>query len=636
MTTYSPAARVYRRDGIVERLAPVTAAPAHYGNVPRLSAGFYPKDKWAAAARVNWPTQLLDGSLLTSLPGIATAQQSLLMDEHFAGGGDPAYFDDLYDWVYVVTELGYKEFAPAVAAQAGVFDKGASDWSAAAAAASEVVDGYFKFRAQAGKMFAIGLQQGTEIVNPGSPFFGFHLGGDFLRDLKRTTSSTAVYDGASTTTSYAARSDSTIYEVRKLNHTVTLLIDGAVFATYVVTPTEDPSGPFRIVAAIFEPGTWVELLEVGGYSLSIGSSAPLIGLSGEGTQPTTSEAAFGAVTVRTGNPAASSPGQFAAISGLGYEGEYAGSAGAFGKIELLAESPTTLSFSPRSAGLFPSLVTTSYVLANNVTASAGQFTALAARGATPGRNAAVASFPAMKSFGYALMADEMQLYTHPFASTGMPVSALVTVDMSSLLAAATTSTTGAVLDGVANTAASAATDAVLSAVLLASMDTHATAGADVPVYDQPGDVWVVSLAEQRATSTFENYAFNSFGVLGGRVFGAKSDGVFLLEGDNDDGTPIRASMSYGKQDFNTKTSKRMISAYVGASSTGKLYLKITVEGKEYIYAARDSSPEIQQQRFDVGRGLAGNYFTFELFNKNGADFEIDSATFVAADFKRRV
>ena len=80
----------------------------------------------------------------------------------------------------------------------------------------------------------------------------------------------------------------------------------------------------------------------------------------------------------------------------------------------------------------------------------------------------------------------------------------------------------------------------------------------------------------------------------------------------------------------------MARAYTGASSTGRLFLKITAEGAEHIYAARAASPELQQQRFDVGRGLKANYFTFELFNRDGDDFEIDSVTFVAAEFKRRI
>ena len=49
-----------------------------------------------------------------------------------------------------------------------------------------------------------------------------------------------------------------------------------------------------------------------------------------------------------------------------------------------------------------------------------------------------------------------------------------------------------------------------------------------------------------------------------------------------------------------------------------------------------ASPEMAQMRFDVGRGLQANYFTFELFNKNGGDFEIDSVSFFAAEFKRRI
>ena len=42
------------------------------------------------------------------------------------------------------------------------------------------------------------------------------------------------------------------------------------------------------------------------------------------------------------------------------------------------------------------------------------------------------------------------------------------------------------------------------------------------------------------------------------------------------------------------------------------------------------------QRVDTGLGLKANYFTFELFNNNGCDFNLDSVEFKSVTLKRRI
>jgi len=139
-------------------------------------------------------------------------------------------------------------------------------------------------------------------------------------------------------------------------------------------------------------------------------------------------------------------------------------------------------------------------------------------------------------------------------------------------------------------------------------------------------VWVVS--ESGQTSRYENYSFNSFGKFNGQYYGAKQDGIYLLEGDTDQGSPVRSSINFGKQNFGTALKKRVSNCYIGISSTDKMYLKVTADGVEYIYEARGSSVEMETQRVDIGRGIRANFLVFELFNNDGCDFDFNSIEFV--------
>ena len=292
----------------------------------------------------------------------------------------------------------------------------------------------------------------------------------------------------------------------------------------------------------------------------------------------------------------------------------------------------------------PAFQVTGYGRTGTVGHSSGVLRPLVSRGSTPLRAGAISSTAALASYAYGMKSGEESMFSPGFmAAPATPEIELVVV-MNSAGVVTTVIGTALLLDGQVLTTFNAASTASLQFLLNAAMQTTISAASDVPVLWGGGgtsptsdaQVWVVNLSN-KATSTFENYAFNSFAKIGGRYFGVKSDGLYLLEGDTDDTLPIQASVSFGKQDFQSTNKKNMTRAYVGASSTGTLLLKITTgDGAEYIYAARDAAEFMRQQRFDVGRGLQSNYFTFELFNQAGCDFELDSVEFFAADFSRRI
>ncbi len=148
------------------------------------------------------------------------------------------------------------------------------------------------------------------------------------------------------------------------------------------------------------------------------------------------------------------------------------------------------------------------------------------------------------------------------------------------------------------------------------------------------ETWVVN-TESSASTRYDSYGFNSFAAIGGQHYGCRADGIYLLEGADDAGRPIEAGVNFGQHDFGTQALKSMDAVYVGVSSTGALFLKVGDGENEYTYKARRNDERMKTQRFDTGRGLRSNFFTFELTNEDDA-FELDSVTFNVVASKRRI
>lgn len=156
----------------------------------------------------------------------------------------------------------------------------------------------------------------------------------------------------------------------------------------------------------------------------------------------------------------------------------------------------------------------------------------------------------------------------------------------------------------------------------------------LPQQNERGLAWVVNTITG-GCSLYEGFDFNSFGKLDTAYIGCKSDGIYVLDGEDDNGSPIQASVSFGKTDMGSPHLQRMIKAYADIASTGPMAMKITTGADEFIYAARDFDEALTTQRFDIGRGLEARYFTFEIFNTDGCDFAMSSATFLTNDVMHR-
>lgn len=222
------------------------------------------------------------------------------------------------------------------------------------------------------------------------------------------------------------------------------------------------------------------------------------------------------------------------------------------------------------------------------------------------------------------------------ASAQLTTSSFLAVSMNSAGAVTSVMAVGLLLDAELRSAAGAATSLAAQQLLDAVMNTVVGATANVPAFSQDSTTWVVNL-DSLASTTYKAYDYNSFAAWGGAYLGARAGGLYVLDGDDDAGAPIAAMVSFGKHDFETTRVKRPTQVYLGVSSTDRMFLKVVVDDtEEYIYEARDYSESLRQQRVDVGRGIRANYLTFELYNNQGCDFELDSVEFMTVKTSRRL
>jgi len=104
----------------------------------------------------------------------------------------------------------------------------------------------------------------------------------------------------------------------------------------------------------------------------------------------------------------------------------------------------------------------------------------------------------------------------------------------------------------------------------------------------------------------------------------------------DDDAMIPASLTFGDQDFGTEALKLLPTCYAGISAEKRMGLDVTVEGSTYIYFIRDYDTKLQQQRFDLGRGLRANWYKLRLYNTEGGAFDLADFTLMPQASTRRI
>jgi len=124
-----------------------------------------------------------------------------------------------------------------------------------------------------------------------------------------------------------------------------------------------------------------------------------------------------------------------------------------------------------------------------------------------------------------------------------------------------------------------------------------------------------------ATSQFTSYDFQSFAVMNGSLYGVNEDGLFLLEGADDAGVDILATIGFGLIDFGRRTMKRLRAIYFKAK-TGGVDLSVETENGDVETYVVDATTFTTTVKRSINRSLKGRMFEIEISNIDGGAFDV--------------
>lgn len=133
------------------------------------------------------------------------------------------------------------------------------------------------------------------------------------------------------------------------------------------------------------------------------------------------------------------------------------------------------------------------------------------------------------------------------------------------------------------------------------------------------------------TTTYTNYDFLYITKLGGKYYGVKADGLYLLEGHEDDGVAIESTIKTSVMDFGTSLLKRVPYVYLDSDTQTELTAVC-----DEIKTSKKYKSSFDGRRTRLGKGLKGRFWSFELSNIKGQDFKIGSIEILAKALSRKV
>ena len=142
--------------------------------------------------------------------------------------------------------------------------------------------------------------------------------------------------------------------------------------------------------------------------------------------------------------------------------------------------------------------------------------------------------------------------------------------------------------------------------------------------------------ESSSVTEYSNYNFVGYTSHKGKYLMINSTGLYEYGGDKDNGADVVYDVLFSATTFNTSALKSIPNVYLGTSLTGQLYMKVRVDGKgEFTYRVNKYTDGLETIKVDIGRGLIGRYFQFELIG-SGDIFDLDSIEFTPINLSRKI
>ena len=152
-----------------------------------------------------------------------------------------------------------------------------------------------------------------------------------------------------------------------------------------------------------------------------------------------------------------------------------------------------------------------------------------------------------------------------------------------------------------------------------------------------GTVWVMN-TETFETTNYSNFDFESLVSYADQPYGVTSGGIFLLAGDDDDGTQIDARLLTGISDRGDENLKEVDNLYLQGdfdSLMFQLYADGQQQVREYALERRSNSTGLIHARAKGSRGLRSRSWQMGLRNLSGGDFQIDKLGLLLRQLTRK-
>ena len=154
--------------------------------------------------------------------------------------------------------------------------------------------------------------------------------------------------------------------------------------------------------------------------------------------------------------------------------------------------------------------------------------------------------------------------------------------------------------------------------------------------DDSGQAWT-ACTQGWAMSRYAPFFFTSIAVVDGVLIGTRSDGLYVLGGGQE---LVSSRIKTARIDIGGSSLAHPLAAYLEYELIGTASLSVTQtqSGVEETYPyvlPEESSGSLTNARFELGRGLRGRHFSFELA-LDGERGHIDELSIVTAQTKRRI
>ena len=248
--------------------------------------------------------------------------------------------------------------------------------------------------------------------------------------------------------------------------------------------------------------------------------------------------------------------------------------------------------------------------------------------------------------GWAQAVLTQALYLSDRAAASAPTEPLASAAEARDFAGAGGSTAPATLRSVARVSDAAVSQQIAPARAVSALRLRDAADAP-PTAAQASAV--VLTADSGALHLWTHWPMTALAqAADGTVIAVGPGGIALLGGDSDDGAPIAASIDMGAVELAgydddgrqrpQARRKRIESVWLSMQNDAPMAVTIAPLGeRKYTYLTRPSRSGLEKlQRAAVGKGMTGRYWSAQIGNVEGADFEVVEMTADVAISDRRI